>query len=267
MAVGRATATNKSLVVSGLTGTTTDQILNLSDASQNERLYVTNNTGMWMDNNLTMGSGNINFATARGTRGAGSSAEMNFLAGGTYQGAYLKMFGGTSVGDFDVFVGVYPTTTSIVKFRVDAGSGNTYTNDGSLSSLSDKRIKKDVTDLADGLEVLNSLRPITYKWNGKGEFSGTDTTTIHYGFIADEVLEVAPQYVVVKKGNLITDRIVTKVLDKEVGSPTYNTEVDSIEEVKEEVDDLKSMSTTRMIPMMFKAIQELSAKVTVLENA
>ena len=43
---------------------------------------------------------------------------------------------------------------------------------------------------------------------------------------------------------------------------------------KEEVEDFKSLSTTRMIPMLVKSIQELStkntaleAKVTALENA
>jgi len=217
---------------------------------------------------LTLASeGNINVASGRGLRGAGSNANIDHLAGGTYQGTRIIWNGGLQGGDCDIYVGAYPTTTSVIKFKVDGANGDTYTNDGSVSSLSDIRIKKDVKDITDGLELLNSLRPITYKWNGKGEFSGDDTTTVQYGFIADEVLEVAPQYVVVKKGNLITDRIVTKVLDEEVGSPTYNTEIDSIEEVKEEVDDLKSMSTTRMIPMMFKAIQELSAKVTALENA
>ena len=30
---------------------------------------------------------------------------------------------------------------------------------------------------------------------------------------------------------------------------------------------MKSLAVTRMIPMMIKAIQELSAKVTTLENA
>ena len=35
----------------------------------------------------------------------------------------------------------------------------------------------------------------------------------------------------------------------------------------EEVEDFKTLSTSKMIPMMVKAIQELSAKVEALENA
>ena len=37
--------------------------------------------------------------------------------------------------------------------------GDTYTNDGSISSLSDKRSKKDIVDLEDGLSIVNQLKP------------------------------------------------------------------------------------------------------------
>ena len=62
--------------------------------------------------------------------------------------------------------------------------------------------------------------------------------TVRYGFIAQEVEAVAPQYV-------------------ETSTRKIN---------NEEVDDFKSMSTTRMIPMLFKAIQELEARVKELEG-
>ena len=68
--------------------------------------------------------------------------------------------------------------------------------------------------------------------------NGGDGVT-RYGFIADEVQEVASHYVSVGIG-----------------------EIDG-----EEVEDLKSLAVTRMIPMMVKSIQELSTKVTALENA
>jgi len=131
--------------------------------------------------------------------------------------------------------GNYPTTKAVL----DTG-GDWYTNDGSVSSLSDVRIKTDIVDLSDGLDIVNLLKPRTFKFNGLGEMTrdgGEDTTC--YGLIADEVLEVAAHYVSLGKG---------KIDD-------------------EEVDDLKSLSMTRMIPMLINAIQELSAKVTALENA
>ena len=135
----------------------------------------------------------------------------------------------------------------IFKRRADGSStevfmlhenGDTYTNDGTVASLSDSRVKKDIEDLPDGLSVVNQLRPITFKYNGKAGMANDDDVT-RYGLIADEVQLVAPQYV--KETTEIVDDV--------------------------EVDDFKSLSTIRMIPMLINAIQELSAKVTALENA
>ena len=135
---------------------------------------------------------------------------------------------------FKVSAANYPITKAILY-----PDGDWYTNDGSVSSISDVRVKTDIVDLSDGLNIVNQLTPRTYKYNGRGDMTedGGDGV-IRYGFIADEVLEVASHYVGVGKGRI----------DGEM------------------VDDFKSLSTTRMIPMMVKAIQELSAKVTTLEN-
>jgi hypothetical protein len=115
-------------------------------------------------------------------------------------------------------------------------NGDTYTNDGSISSLSDIRIKKNIQDLSDGLSIVNQLKPRTFEYNGSGSMSpdGGDDVT-RYGFIADEVLTVAPQYVVTGSEQMTdaTGSLVT-------------------------VDDFKKLSTGRMIPMMMKSIQELT---------
>jgi len=121
------------------------------------------------------------------------------------------------------------------RFRIDAG-GDSYTNDGTISSISDIRVKKDVVDLVDGLESVNQLRPVTFKYNGFSSLAADDDE-VKYGFIADEVQAVAPQYV------------------KE-----HREEING-----EMVDDFKSLSTGRMIPMMMNAIQELSAQVEALQ--
>jgi hypothetical protein len=66
-----------------------------------------------------------------------------------------------------------------------------------------------------------------------------DDGIFRYGFIADEVAQVFPDYVAE----------VTGVIDGE------------------DVTDLKTLSLVRMIPLIVKSIQELSAKVEALENA
>ena len=129
-------------------------------------------------------------------------------------------------------------TAGTDRLKIDS-SGTTYTDDGTVSSLaSDIRVKKDVVDLVDGLSIINQLRPVTFSFNGKSEYH-TDSEKTFYGLIADELKEVAPQYMEEGKGK-----------------------VDGVE-----VEDFKTLSMTRMIPMILKAIQELSAKVTALENA
>ena len=130
-------------------------------------------------------------------------------------------------------------------------NGDTATNDGTVSSLSDERVKTDIKDLTDGLEIVKQLRPVTFKYNDNSTddegnpLMAAASDKIRYGFIAQEVEEVAPQYV-----ETITRKI------KNV-----------------EVDEFKTLSATRMIPMLFKAMQEqqdiiddLKARIEVLEE-
>jgi hypothetical protein len=143
----------------------------------------------------------------------------------------------------------HANTSATERLRVDS-TGDTHTNDGSVSSLSDVRVKKNIEDLTDGLNIVNQLRPRTYQYNGKATMSPDDGIT-RYGFVADEVLEVAPQYVTVRSEQIGDEGIGE---DGEMVNGTV-------------VDDFKSLSTGRLIPMLVNAIQELSAKVTALENA
>ena len=110
------------------------------------------------------------------------------------------------------------------------GNGDFYTNDGTISSIaSDIRVKSEIVNLTDGLSIVNKLRPVTYKYNEKLEnYSPQDATTTRYGLIADEVKLIAPQYITEGTGK-----------------------VDGVD-----VDDFKTLSTTKMIPMLIKAIQE-----------
>ena len=122
-------------------------------------------------------------------------------------------------------------------FYVERSSGDTYTNDGTIHSISDSRLKKEIVSLDDGLSIINQLRPVTYKYNGTSNMV-SDDDVIRYGLVADEVQSVASQYV--------------KTISAEVSG--------------KEVDDLKTLSTTNMIPMLIKAIQELSERVETLES-
>ena len=180
--------------------------------------------------------GNINF------NGVSSNSQ---IEAGNVQfkvGAAIWMSGSSSL---DLQMQVPVSGSGIVTAaKLDAPSGDWYTNDGTVSNLSDSRLKKEITTLSDGIDIVKQLRPVTYKYDdttveddgSKGLASASDT--IRYGFVAQEVEAVASHYVTTREGKV----------------------------KGETVSDLKSTSMTRMIPMLVKAIQELEAEVQALKG-
>ena len=94
---------------------------------------------------------------------------------------------------------------------------NTFTSDASWNRTSDVRLKKDIqtnTDL--GLDFINDLRTVTYKWKAPSEldssFSGYDAakteadhTSKMYGFIAQEVKQALDDHNVTDFGGWKTN--------------------------------------------------------------
>ena len=113
----------------------------------------------------------------------------------------------------------------------DGGSG-TFTITGNVSDGSDGTLKKSVSTISGGLDKINALRGVTYKWNA--ESGRTDTDSLHYGVIAQEVEDVVPE-------------LVTRVED-------------------EDGSIILGVQYARMTSILIEAVKELSAKVTALEN-
>ena len=76
---------------------------------------------------------------------------------------------------------------------------------GQYPSISDSRVKKDIEDIDDkiGLEKILLIKHKTYKYID--ETKGTNTVI---GFIAQEVAEIVPEAVDIKKGELSTGEII-----------------------------------------------------------
>ena len=174
----------------------------------------------------------------------GESSNSQIEAGNVHfkVGAGIWMSGSSSL-DLQLQVPVTGVGVSTAA-KLDAPTGDWYTNDGTVSNLSDSRLKKEITTLSDGISIVKQLRPVTYKYDdttveddgSKGLASASDT--IRYGFVAQEVEAVASHYVTTREGKV----------------------------KGETVSDLKSTSMTRMIPMLVKAIQELEAEVQALKG-
>jgi hypothetical protein len=101
-----------------------------------------------------------------------------------------------------------------------------------ITGLSDRRDKKDIEDLLIGLDFVNTLRPRKFTWAMR-EPSALDGRT-ETGFIAQE-------------------------LQSAEGSMDYLHLVYDVNPEKLEA------APAKLIPILVKAIQELSAKVTALE--
>ena len=129
-----------------------------------------------------------------------------------------------------------------------------YATNGTIQT-SDVNLKKDITNATLGLNFINALRPVEYKWK--------EGSRKHQGFIAQEVKTVlddqdaaAEQALwglnTIKEGT----RIVVPVTD-ENGIP-QKTEVDN--------EERQSLRYTELIAPLVKAVQELTTRVAALEG-
>ena len=108
-------------------------------------------------------------------------------------------------------------------------------NATSITSLSDARDKKDVKELGAGLEFVKGLKPVEFVWNDRDNEEKRDIKD--FGFIAQDL----------KKAQ--EDANLEKTLKL----------------VYEENPDKLEASYGKLVPILVKAIQDLSAKVEALE--
>jgi len=87
---------------------------------------------------------------------------------------------------------VFLSNTSMEKGSIQFGSGST-----SFNTSSDYRLKKDITPLNGGLELVNKLNPVNFKWK--------DSEQPAQGFIAHELQEHIPYCVSGKKNDVYDD--------------------------------------------------------------
>jgi hypothetical protein len=126
---------------------------------------------------------------------------------------------------------IYSTGAAAYRFYVD-NAGNIFATNTSISAISDIRLKENVRELDAGLDTILALKPRRFDWKqGKGKDVRDDM-----GFIAQEVEEVLPELIGGWKAG--------------EGEP----------------DDLKSVKAGDLIPVLVKAIQELTARVAQLEE-
>ena len=114
---------------------------------------------------------------------------------------------------------------------VSLGNITAFGNTSNFTTLSDIKYKKDVTRISESLDRILELKPSKFVWKT------TDTEDI--GFIAQEVEEVIPEVVLTDKEGIM-------------GAP--------------DTKDYKTITYPKLIPLLVDSIQELTKKVSTLED-
>lgn len=166
--------------------------INTNTPAASTSLTVAGNTSLQGNTDTT---GNVNFGSVTrqmlnlfsNSYGIGiQAARMYFRAAGT--GGFSWFEGGVHSNTTDD-----PGAGGTLRMRLTA-AGQLQTTTGTISTLSDARLKSDVNNYSGALDQIAALRPVHYRYSdaGKAPFQPEGT---HLGFIAQEVQQVFPEWV------------------------------------------------------------------------
>jgi hypothetical protein len=194
--------------------------------------------------------------TCIGFSAAGYQNNITTGSSNTVIGAYARTSSATV--DAEIAIGRYVLGQGTLTATLGiSGNGATISIDGSDTSWaahSDERLKNNITTSTAGLSFINDLRPVTYTWKAKNEISedfvhyydadSTDPVNgvagkTYHGFVAQEMKATIDAHSEVANGNNLW---------------------------AERVDDIQQLAPSNLVPMLVKAIQELSAEVETLKS-
>jgi len=170
----------------------------------------------------------------------------------------------------------WTTGASNLVGEIDITSG-----DLQFNNSSDYRLKENISAIAGGLAKVNALKPSYFNYKRY-------PNKIHQGFIAHEVQDAGIDYAVTGDKDAMETKVTPAVeavvaveavsakeavldgdgniVEEAVKAVEAVEAIVAVPEKTEQVDDNQMLAITNLIPQMVSAIQELSAKVTALEN-
>jgi hypothetical protein len=183
---------------------------------------------------VTTGNGNVLVGNLSGS--ALTTGSSNVFLG---QGAAGFNSGDIFTGNNCTAIGYFSNPSSLtVNNEITLGNTSVTTlrcNVTSITSLSDARDKKEISELSAGLDFVKTLKPVEFVWNDRDNEAKRDIKD--FGFIAQDL----------KKSQE----------DAELA--------DTLKLVYESNPEKLEASYGKLIPILVKAIQDLSAKVEALE--
>lgn len=178
---------------------------------------------------------------------------------GSQSGTYFAIGGNGGVVSYANRTSFHPGTDNLT----DIGTSSyrwvdIYATNGTIQT-SDVALKKDITNTSLGLDFINSLRPVEYKWKDGGVRS-------HQGFIAQEV-ETALD----ASASSASDQAMWSqhgVNGASKGIEHYWEDYANGEVMEREIDlpDYQSLRYNELIAPLVKAVQELTTRVVALEG-
>ena len=205
------------------------------------------NTGVGRETFQNITTGNRNFAggtyTGTGTTTGTENTFLGYAAGYDHTTADNCLLLGNDAGRSDSPSGTVTTTDGVICLGNNFIS-SLYCADTSISS-SDSRDKTDVTNFTHGLNWVNQLNPITYRWDKRSWYDDNTPdgskkrNKKHIGFLAQSILSIE-------------------------GNPTDKDDMLVVN--LNEDDSAYGLKYERFIPVLVNAIKELSTEVTTLKT-
>jgi hypothetical protein len=116
-------------------------------------------------------------------------------------------------------------------------------------ATSDGRYKENVNTITSGLDIVDSLRPVSFTWKDHPVHNFVEGKTV--GFIAQEVKESLSEYDWVD--NIIKTNTSDAILDEEGNEVTP-------------AEEFLGIAESNIIPLLVAAVKELKARVETLED-
>lgn len=177
-------------------------------------------------------------------------------------------------------LGYQATVTSNNQVQLGNSSTTTYAY-GSVQDRSDVRDKADIQDCTLGLDFINALRPVKYKWDYREDYARDLFPLLNRDdYETDEAYQSALEQQQndrcaffqnpVKDGSKTRNREHHGLIAQEFKQVLDNLGVDHAAYQDHSVNgglDVKSIGYAELIPNLIKAIQELTLRIEALKNA
>ena len=203
--------------------------------------------GTFAGNNLTTGGTN----TFMGYQAGHYSTAITTGTDNTCLGAYSHASAAAANGQIVLGYNALGNGNRTVVFGYGADDTACDLGGTTWSAPSDVRLKEDIQDEKVGLDFINELRPVTFRWKKEKDIPEELNTHVadseervmngkyNHGFVAQEVKEVIDKY------------------DFKDGFDMWK---------EDPTDGRQRVGESALMPIMVKAVQELSAKVEELED-